>query len=254
MPWRRSPASPARTAPTEGGNLAARSGRIRELIRVTRREPGLVPMGMPAARRPCAAATSASAEPGKLRRRPGLARNRRRRQTFTLEMQVIKSLPAFVLAALLSGGAAWAATPPASAAAAAAPLKGTVLETKDVDPYTYLRLKTKDGEPGRRQQGAGEGGCRSHHREPGGDEGFREQDAQAQVRPDRLRHAGRRRPGTAAAPAADMAAMHANLAKPARSPTSRSPKATGPDARTVAEIVSGRVALKDKPVVVAARS
>ena len=27
-------------------------------------------------------------------------------------------------------------------------------------------------------------------------------------------------------------------------------KATGPDARTVAEIVSGRVALKDKPVVV----
>ena len=47
-----------------------------------------------------------------------------------------------------------------------------------------------------------------------------------------------------------MAAMHANLAKPVEVADVKVAKATGPDARTVAEIVSGRVALKDKPVVV----
>ena len=38
------------------------------------------------------------------------------------------------------------APPAAPAAAAPAPIKGKVLEVKDVETYTYLRLKTKDGE------------------------------------------------------------------------------------------------------------
>ena len=131
-------------------------------------------------------------------------------------MQVIKSLPAFVLAALLSVGAAWAATPPASAAAAAAPLKGTVLETKDVDPYTYLSLKTKDGET---WAAVGKApvkvGAEVTIENPAVMKDFEEQDAQAH-RFDRivfgtLAGAG---PAPTAAPAGDMAAMHANLAKP----------------------------------------
>jgi hypothetical protein len=47
-----------------------------------------------------------------------------------------------------------------------------------------------------------------------------------------------------------MGAMHAGMAKPVDVPDVKVAKATGADARTVAEIVSGRVALKDKPVVV----
>lgn len=41
---------------------------------------------------------------------------------------------------------AWAADPMASKAQAKGVISGEVMEVKDVDSYTYLRLKTKDGE------------------------------------------------------------------------------------------------------------
>jgi hypothetical protein len=42
---------------------------------------------------------------------------------------------------------AWAAdAPPAAAASSGAVVTGVILEVKDVDSYTYIRLKTKDGE------------------------------------------------------------------------------------------------------------
>ena len=52
----------------------------------------------------------------------------------------MKSLIAFL--ALCCAGLAWSAQP----AAAETVLKGEVLEVKEVDSYSYLRLKTADGE------------------------------------------------------------------------------------------------------------
>ena len=49
---------------------------------------------------------------------------------------------------------------------------------------------------------------------------------------------------------ADMAAMHAGMAKPVDVGDIKVAKATGPDARTVAEVVARRTELKDKTVVV----
>jgi hypothetical protein len=51
----------------------------------------------------------------------------------------MKSL--FTVILVLVIGTSWAAQAPA-----AAPLKGQVLETMDAEPYTYLRLKTADGD------------------------------------------------------------------------------------------------------------
>ena len=48
----------------------------------------------------------------------------------------------------------------------------------------------------------------------------------------------------------DMAAVHAGVAKPADVGEVKVAKATGPDARTVAEVVAKRTDLKDKTVVV----
>ena len=161
---------------------------------------------------------------------------------------MIKPFTALALAALLSLGAAWAATPPASAVAA--PLKGTVLETKDVEPYTYLRLKTKDGET---WAAVGKApvkvGTEVTIENPAVMKDFESKTLKRKF--DRIVFGTLAGAGpAAAAPAGDMAAMHANLAKPVEVADVKVAKATGPDARTVAEIVSGRVALKDKPVVV----
>ena len=58
-------------------------------------------------------------------------------------------------------------------------------------------------------------------------------------------------PASAASPAGgNLGAMHAGMAKPADVGDVKVPKATGPDARTVAEIVTGRADLKNKTVVV----
>jgi hypothetical protein len=59
-----------------------------------------------------------------------------------MEKSMNKLLPG--LAVLMFACIAWGADVPASASSA--PVSGKVLEVKDVDSYTYLRLKTKDGE------------------------------------------------------------------------------------------------------------
>jgi hypothetical protein len=53
-----------------------------------------------------------------------------------------------------------------------------------------------------------------------------------------------------AATGGSLGAMHQGMAKPVDVGDVNVPKATGPDARTVAEIVGGRTDLKDKTVVV----
>ena len=54
----------------------------------------------------------------------------------------------------------------------------------------------------------------------------------------------------AAAPRVDLGQMHAGVAKAADVGDVKVPKASGPDARTVAEIVEKRTALNNKPVLV----
>jgi hypothetical protein len=52
------------------------------------------------------------------------------------------------------------------------------------------------------------------------------------------------------APAGDLGAMHRGMANPKDVGDVKVPKATGADARTVSEIISGRASLKGKTVVV----
>jgi len=58
--------------------------------------------------------------------------------------------------------------------------------------------------------------------------------------------------GAHAMPGAGSAASPHGAA-PAAAPVKKIPKATGPNARTVAEVVSGKATLKDKPVLVRAQ-
>jgi hypothetical protein len=171
---------------------------------------------------------------------------------------VIRFLAAMAL--LFSFGLAVAADPPAPATAP--PLQGKVLEVKDVETYTYLRLKTRDGEIWAAVNKAPvKTGADVTIVNPMIMKDFESKTLKRKF--DRI--AFGTLGGTAAAPAAaasapaaapaaapaiDMGAMHAGMAKPVEVADVKVAKATGADARTVAEIVSGRVALKDKPVVV----
>ncbi len=59
--------------------------------------------------------------------------------------------------------------------------------------------------------------------------------------------------GKSPPPAPNLGAMHQGMAKPIEAADVKVPKATGPDARTVAEIVAGGPKLKDKAVLVRAK-
>jgi hypothetical protein len=53
---------------------------------------------------------------------------------------------AIVLAGASLATSVWAADAPAMAAPSGSVVTGVILEVNDVDSYTYIRLKTKDGE------------------------------------------------------------------------------------------------------------
>ena len=159
----------------------------------------------------------------------------------------------------LSAAVAWAAgsAPPAAASS----VKGQVLEVRDVDAYTYLRLKTKDGE-----QWAAVGRASV---KKGAEVTIENAAVMRNFESKTLKKtfdtivfgnlAGASvaaAPGAGAAPGAappaggDLGAMHSGMAKAADVGDVKVAKATGPDARTVAEIVGRKGELKDKPVVV----
>jgi hypothetical protein len=145
-------------------------------------------------------------------------------------------------------GFAWAADKPAPAASGA--IAGTVLEVKDVEVYTYLRLKTKDGEiwaavsKAPVKVGAEVGIVNTMVMTD-----FESKTLNRKF--DRIVFGSLATPGAgAAAPGGDLAAAHAGVGKTADVGDVKVAKATGPDARTVAEIVKGRADLKDKKVLV----
>ena len=147
-----------------------------------------------------------------------------------------------------------AKAPPAAAAPAPAampaPLKGKVLEVKDVESYTYLRLKTKDGEiwaaVGKAPVKVG-----SEVTIENASMMYNFESKTLKKKFDKIVFGSLGGSGAAPhAPGSDMAAMHAGAGKSADVGEVKVAKATGPDARTVADIVAGKADLKDKTVVV----
>jgi hypothetical protein len=143
---------------------------------------------------------------------------------------------------------AWAADMPASAASA--PVSGKVIEAKDVDSYTYLRLKTKDGELWAAVAKASvKVGAEVTVENATVMNNFESKALNKKF--DRIVFGTLAASGSGSAAAGgNMAAMHAGMAKPVDVGDVKVAKATGPDARTVAEVTTGMAGLKGKTVVV----
>src|SRR5664279_2749842 len=157
-------------------------------------------------------------------------------------------LVTFVLLCTL--GAAWAADKPVMPPQATSTISGKVLEVKDVEIYTYLRLQTASGEVWAAVSKAPV--------KVGTDVMVANATLMRDFESKTLKKTF---PeiyfGSIAAPGAqpaaasgDMAAMHANMAKGTDVGNVKVAKATGPDARTVAEVIAKRTELKDKTVVI----
>jgi hypothetical protein len=140
--------------------------------------------------------------------------------------------------------------PPAPAAAAPASIKGKVLEVKDVETYTYLRLKTGNGEMWAAVNKAPvKVGSEVTIENVTMMANFESKTLKRKF--DQIAFGSLAGTGAAAhAPGSDMGAVHAGVSKAADVGDVKVAKATGPDARTVAEVVGKRIDLKDKTVVV----
>lgn len=147
---------------------------------------------------------------------------------------------------MLSMSASWAAN---KAPPAAPPVSGKVLEVRDVDNYTYLRLQTKDGETWAAVGKAPvKPGTEVTIADPMLMTSFESKALKKKF--DRIVLGTLSGGSGATATGGDITALHAGIAKPADAKDVKVAKATGPDARTVAEIVARRAELKDKSVVV----
>jgi hypothetical protein len=122
-------------------------------------------------------------------------------------------------------------------------VKGVVLEVKDAGSYTYLRLKTREGET---WAAVARAPVRQGDEVTIKDVMFMK-DFQSKAL---NRKFGMLAMGTLAG--SDVA--HADVAGAKGTPDVRVPKATGANARTVAEIMTRGAELKDKPVLVRGRS
>ncbi|HWI13223.1 MAG TPA: nucleotide-binding protein [Burkholderiales bacterium] len=161
-------------------------------------------------------------------------------------MHTVKSL--FVALALAATSVTFAADKAPAPAAPAQVVKGQVLEVKDTDSYTYLRLKTKDGETWAAVGKAPvKKGTEVTIENPMVMTNFESKSLKQKF--DRIVLGNLQ--GTGGAPAAAQGSSpHSGMASAADVGEIKVAKATGPDARTVAEIVSKRTALKDKNVAV----
>jgi len=152
-----------------------------------------------------------------------------------------------VVATFLLGGASAQGNPSATKGAS---INGEVLEVKDVDAYTYLRLKTKDGET-----------WAAVNKAPV-KKGAAVTIENAVVMTDFESKTLNRKferivfgnlAGTvagAATPTANSTPIHGGMTQAPDVGNVKVAKASGPDARTVAEVVTKRVELKDRPVTV----
>jgi hypothetical protein len=148
--------------------------------------------------------------------------------------------PTAALIALLIAAAGF--TVQASPAAPMPPLKGEVLETQNVEGYTYLRLKTAQGEAWAAvPTSTVKKGAQVAIGNPVVMQNFESRTLKKTF--DKIVF------GQLVEPGAPLATPHgAAAAAPAAGPTIKVAKATGADAKTVAEVVTGKAALKDKTV------
>jgi hypothetical protein len=154
----------------------------------------------------------------------------------------MKATSAIAAVILSVAGFAAHAMPPAQASA----LKGEVLETRNVDSYTYLRLRTKEGEVWAAVPTASvKNGAQVTIGNMTVMENFESKTLKKKF--DKIVFGTITDPNAQATAA--MAAPH-GAAPVATAPVAKVAKATGPEARTVAEVVKGRASLKDKPVLV----
>ena len=160
----------------------------------------------------------------------------------------MKLLFSIVVSALIYAGAGWSADKPAAAAPKAPPaataVKGTVLEIKEVDAYTYLRLKTKDGESWAAVPKATvKKGAEVTIENPMFMNNFESKTLKQKF--DKIIF------GSLAGAPAGGEAMAPHAGTPAAAVTNvKVAKATGANARTVAEVITRRDELKDKTVLV----
>ena len=158
----------------------------------------------------------------------------------------MKIFIAFAVLLFAAAGFAASAAPMAPAAA----LKGVVLEVRDVDIYTYLRLKTQEGETWAAVTKAPfKTGAQVSIDNPTVMRNFESKTLNKTF--DKIVF------GTIAGPTAPAAAaqamphggMGSAMMGAAATPAPvKVAKASGADARTVAEVVAGKAALKDKSV------
>lgn len=150
----------------------------------------------------------------------------------------------FTLLLLLASAAFW------SAPAAATVIKGEVLEVKDVTNYTYLRIKTASGEVWSAVATAQVKKGASVTVENASEMNNFESKSLKKTFPKIYFGSLAAAPGSKTAP---MSAAHSDAAQADLASAVKVPKASGPQARTVAEIISQSTALKDKPVLLRAR-
>src|ERR1035437_8454141 len=160
--------------------------------------------------------------------------------------RIMKLLLAILVMLGISVG--WAAEKPAAPKTAS--FKGKILEFKDVENYTYLLLKTKDGETwaavARTPVKNGADVTIENAMVMNNFESKSLKKTFDKIVFGTLGVAG----ASAAGAGGDMAAAHSGVARAADVRDVKVPKASGPDARTVAEIVTKRAELKDKTILV----
>lgn len=149
----------------------------------------------------------------------------------------------FAVFMLLCASASWSADQPTPSPAAV--LKGEVLEVKDVDTYTYLRLKTADGETwaavGRAPLKKGAKVTIEDVMVMNNFESKALKKTFPKIVFGTLAGAGA---------ASGMPAGHSGMPKVEYAGDVKVPKASGADARTVAEVVTKSAELKDKTVLI----
>lgn len=135
------------------------------------------------------------------------------------------------------------------ATAFAAPLTGEVLEVRDAAPYTYLRLKTADGEAWAAVSAAAvRKGTRVTIDNPLVMQDFESKSLNKTFDKIVFGTLADAQAPAAAAKASPHGAMGGAGAGATAAPVAKVAKASGSDARTVAEIVGGKARLKDQSV------
>ncbi len=143
----------------------------------------------------------------------------------------------------------WAGEKPAASQAAASIVKGEVLEVKDAESYTYLRLKTKEGETwaavSKSPVKTGMTVTLENAIVMNNFESRSLKKTFPTIVFGTLAGTGSGVQGSNA-----ISTAHAGMTQPAETRDIHVPKASGANAKTVAEIITKAAELKDKPVLV----